>query len=1117
VKTEATHLSQLQKIRRAAKRSFVRLIVLVALGWLPSQGLALDPSKSVYQYNCRTWTRQNGLPANTVHAATQTKDGYLWLGTSAGLVRFDGGEFRAYDMSHHPNFRSSIITSLAQSQRGGLWFGMERGSFGYFDGKNLSLLGCSAYSGVNLDVRSVMETKDGTLWLATEILAARLTRSNTFDLVLAATNNSTRYEVSALYQDSKERVWLGTALGGLYRWEQGNLTRFPDPIFDDLTIRCLMEDREGALWIGTDRGLLCYDSNSQRKPLAFPWYATRALLMDTKGMLWAGTSGGGLIRFQNGIPVELRQKHGLADDFVTSLAEDDEGSLWVGTRNGLSQISDVKLPTFGKTEGLTADVNVAVAGSCSNGLWVATSEGFSYFDGIAHPFTNQAALANPYITTVFEARNGDLYLMDGSMNLLVVSGGQVVATYPNKVWPTAIAEDNQSVVVSVGGNFFRIGTNYFKPYAFREDQQPPLNWVFSMTTSQDGSIWVAGSAGICRLKEGTWELWTTQHGLADSKAKWVCEDPDGILWAGMEVGLARLKDGKIHNITRDDGLFDNLINTIVPDDYDNLWIDSGRGFFRVSRRSLNDFAEGKTNRVSCEGFDGQEAVKSAQKYQQRNSGCKTPDGRIWFPTAQGIVMIDPTNIVANLVAPKVHLQSVRANGQEVDQFSHAMVRPGHGELEFHYAGVGYLAPLKIRYRYKLEGYDPDWVEAGTRRSAFYTNLKPGTYRFRIQSRYEDGEWNVTAAEATLKLLPFFYQTLWFLVLTIAVLGIVIFGFIAWRMRRWHWNQIQLQRARDQLEASVRERTAELAASNLSLKNEVEERKRMQLEVERIHRQLLETSRQAGMAEVATNVLHNVGNVLNSVNVSGSVVMENLKKSKITNLEKVVTLLREHESDLGNFLVQDARGKLLPSYLAQLSAHLLKEHSGAITELDSLRQNIEHIKEIVNMQQSYARVCGVKEFVNLQELVEDSLRMNLAALDRHGVELVREFETVPPLNLEKHKVLQILVNLVRNAKYACDDSGRPDKRVTIRVTNGATRVQIAVADNGVGIPPENLTRIFGHGFTTRKGGHGFGLHSGALAAKEMGGTLRVHSDGAGTGATFILELPLEPQRNDHAKN
>jgi signal transduction histidine kinase len=150
-------------------------------------------------------------------------------------------------------------------------------------------------------------------------------------------------------------------------------------------------------------------------------------------------------------------------------------------------------------------------------------------------------------------------------------------------------------------------------------------------------------------------------------------------------------------------------------------------------------------------------------------------------------------------------------------------------------------------------------------------------------------------------------------------------------------------------------------------------------------------------------------------------------------------------------------------------------------------------------------------------VGDSLRMNLAALDRHGVELVREFETVPPLNLEKHKVLQILVNLVRNAKYACDDSGRPDKRVTVRVTNGANRVQIAVADNGVGIPPEHLTRIFGHGFTTRKGGHGFGLHSGALAAKEMGGTLRVHSDGAGTGATFILELPLEPQSNHHAKN
>jgi signal transduction histidine kinase len=264
-----------------------------------------------------------------------------------------------------------------------------------------------------------------------------------------------------------------------------------------------------------------------------------------------------------------------------------------------------------------------------------------------------------------------------------------------------------------------------------------------------------------------------------------------------------------------------------------------------------------------------------------------------------------------------------------------------------------------------------------------------------------------------------------------------------------------------------------------------------------------------MAEIATNVLHNVGNVLNSVNVSTGLVVESVKKSKVSRLARVVALLQEHAPDLGEFITHDTKGKQLPFYLAQLSEQLLADQAALVGELDSLRRNVEHIKEIVAMQQSYATFGGVKEMINVVNLVEDSLRISEGALSRHCVEVVREFDTVPSLNVEKHKILQILVNLLRNAKHACQDSDRADKRLTVRVTNGEGRVKISVIDNGVGIPPENLTRIFNHGFTTRKDGHGFGLHSGALAAKEMGGSLTAHSDGPGQGATFTLELPSEP--------
>jgi signal transduction histidine kinase len=268
-----------------------------------------------------------------------------------------------------------------------------------------------------------------------------------------------------------------------------------------------------------------------------------------------------------------------------------------------------------------------------------------------------------------------------------------------------------------------------------------------------------------------------------------------------------------------------------------------------------------------------------------------------------------------------------------------------------------------------------------------------------------------------------------------------------------------------------------------------------------------------MAEIATNVLHNVGNVLNSVNVSTSMVTDSVKKSKVASLANVVALLREHEHDLGTFITSDAKGKQLPGFLSQLSDHLLADQTATVKELESLRGNIEHINEIVAMQQSYATVSGVTEIINLTELVEDSLRLNEGSLSRHGVAVVREFENVPPMNIDKHKVLQILTNLIRNAKHACQDAERADKQMTVRVANGEGRIKISVSDNGIGIPPENLTRIFSHGFTTRKGGHGFGLHSGALAAKALGGFLTAHSDGPGQGANFTLELPCptNPQR------
>jgi PAS domain S-box-containing protein len=280
------------------------------------------------------------------------------------------------------------------------------------------------------------------------------------------------------------------------------------------------------------------------------------------------------------------------------------------------------------------------------------------------------------------------------------------------------------------------------------------------------------------------------------------------------------------------------------------------------------------------------------------------------------------------------------------------------------------------------------------------------------------------------------------------------------------------------------------------------------QLDKLNRQLMDTSRKAGMAEVATGVLHNVGNVLNSVSVAATVVADRLRRSKLGNLRRAAVTLREQNGQLAEFLTTDPKGKLIPEYIATVADQLAGEQAKLLAKIDSVGEHIEHIKEIVAMQQNYAKVSGVYEGLPVAGLVDDALRMNAAAFDRHGIELVREFaENLPLVRVDRHKVLQILINLIRNAKYAMDAQRGHPKRLLVSVSLASPdRVRISIADNGIGIAPEHLTRIFNHGFTTKKDGHGFGLHSGANAAKEMGGTLTAHSDGPGKGAVFTLELP-----------
>ncbi len=492
------------------------------------------------------------------------------------------------------------------------------------------------------------------------------------------------------------------------------------------------------------------------------------------------------------------------------------------------------------------------------------------------------------------------------------------------------------------------------------------------------------------------------------------------------------------------------------------------------------------DRVEVVGFPGEEGQKFVlrEAVYRRLSGGTEPQP----------VQLSATNSVnVNLEGILVNASGVLLNKVEKEGETRLLIRTKDFTFEASLGPVTAetknLQALELDSRLALTGvYEVQNDEYGQPRS-FLLHLRSGND---LQLLQRPPWWTLA-------------RLLWVLVGFLAVFLIALIWGILIARKNALLNQAQteLQTVNNQLESRVEERTREL-------QDQVAARERAHTELAQAQRSLMLASRQAGMAEVATGVLHNVGNVLNSVNVSTTLLRDQVRKSETRSLLKVTDVLKEKNGDLGVFLTTDPKGKLMPEFIVQVAEQLQKEQKNTLRELEQLAKNVDHIKDIVAMQQSYARVAGIVEKVSLVSLVEDALQINAAALTRHEVKAIRQFEAVPPLMVDKHKVLQILINLIRNAKYALDECNQIEKRLTITIakTDGEC-VMVRVEDNGVGIPSENLTRVFSHGFTTRPNGHGFGLHLGALNAREMGGSLSAASEGAGHGATFTLILPLSP--------
>jgi len=1093
---------------------------------------ALEPTRQASAYSIQSWFTEHGLPSYKIRAVTQTRDGYLWIVTAQGIARFDGSQFTSFTPETNPELRGGGFFAVQEAPDGRLWFGGDKGLFrwnnGHFDHFTTEQGLANNY------VRGLTLTKKGDI-VALTLTGYSFIRSNGI-----VTPGGEWKQVSGVARSFLEKsdgsMLLGTS-EGLWRFSGQHIQKLSGtPELDGDAFSSLLETSDGSTWIGYSQGIRRIypggkiEDYGAAQGLAHPGVA--ALDMDRDGNLWIGTYDGGLYRMTKGRIEETIYAEHFGVTPIRQIFEDREGGVWIATAAGLFCLKDNVGSCIGTAEGMRETSVFAVLEASDGVWWIGLWGGGIYrFDkGHAIRLALSSDLHLDQVLSLAEEPAGTLWIgaisglyrydREGVTNLYVQERAadwqKLLHENPDTVLP-GIAHKRANSVVADGAGGLWVATEdalyHGREGSFRAytaSNGLPGNSYKAVLRARNGDVWVTAQPdGVGRLHDGQWIKYRCGRDISSVVPRAVFEDAAGTIWVTTEGGgLNQFKDGKWHIFTVHDGLADDFISGITEDNFRNLWIACPHGFMRIPCTQFDDFVAGRRTTLVPRIFNRSDGLPAAEaNHSGSPSAWRARDGRLLFATDLGVAVIEPRDIkISHLLTP-MYIERLVVNGSDADLSRPVVVPPGNNDVQIHYTAISLSAAEKVRFKIRLAPLDRDWVDAGSHREVHYAKLPPGDYTFRMIACNTDGIWNEESVATTFRVQPHFYQTAWFIGTIALGVGGTILG-VYWMRAR---QMVKLER-------QVTERTRELrlakeaAEAAVIAKNEsIVALKQAEMEQENLHKQLLETSRKAGMSEVASNVLHNVGNVLNSVNVSATLAAEIARGSKSVQLGKVVALLDQHELDLAQFLTNDPKGTKIPGYLRKLHSHLAVEQQTSITELESLRKNIEHIKDIVTMQQSYARVSGLTEVVKVADLVEDSLSMNDGALQRHGVRVVREYDEVPVITVEKHKVLQILVNLIRNAKYACDEGSPAEKRMTVSIGSVDESIKISVADNGVGIPLENLTRIFNHGFTTRKNGHGFGLHSGALAARDLGGTLSVHSAGPGLGATFTLELPIKKEK------